>query len=239
MEVVPLWRAYERQTAGHGRCSSESRSPRGDVGADDRSIVARGFNGLFGVLVGDKPCVVIESKISFSPKAIEDGQQGGVFPVNALACKFDDSDVMARHTSRAKAVAEHQAKRTFPHRFISLLQAGFLIEGEDFPSRNKFLSALARKRSICAQSVACGSSFFMRTSQRNAFIVPNVFKEGILSSAAGVQLFSRQNRIAHFASELVLDFAHRFGQRFARRSSDHEHIDVAGGMLLLAGERAV
>lgn len=56
-----------------------------------------------------------------------------MFPVDALADKFDDGDMVARLTTSTKAVAEHKSKRSFEHRFISLLKTGFLVEGENFP----------------------------------------------------------------------------------------------------------
>lgn len=76
----------------------------------------------------------------------------------------------------------------------------------------------------------------MGSYERNALMVPDVFQERIFSSAARVQFFPRQNRIAYFASELPLDFAHGFRQCFAARSADHEHIDVARGILLVTGK---
>src|SRR6266850_203248 len=85
-----------------------------------------------------------------------------MFPVNVLADKFDDGDMVARLTASTKAVAEHKSKRSFEHRFISLLKTGLLVEGEDFPGRREFLVGTARKRSICARSIVCGFSFFMR-----------------------------------------------------------------------------
>lgn len=54
-----------------------------------------------------------------------------------------------------------------------------------------FLSALARKRSICAQSTTRGFSFFMRTYERNALIAPDVFEESIFPSAARVEFSTR------------------------------------------------
>ncbi len=90
-------------------------------------------------MVRNKSRVVIESLVSFSPKAIQNGQQSGMFPVNALADKFDDGDMVARLAASTKAVAEHEAKRSFEHRFISLLKTGFLVESEDFPGRREFL----------------------------------------------------------------------------------------------------
>jgi hypothetical protein len=77
----------------------------------------------------------------------QNGQQSGTFPVNALAYKFDDGDVVARLTASTKAVAEHEAKRSFEHRFISLLKTGFLVEGEDFLGRCEFLVG-AREEAI-------------------------------------------------------------------------------------------
>jgi PadR family transcriptional regulator len=79
----------------------------------------------------------------------------------------------------------------------------------------------------------------MRPYKRNALIVPDVFQERIFSSAARVEFFPGQNRIAYFAPQLPLDFAHGFRYCFAARSADHENIDVARGILLVASEGTV
>src|SRR5258708_28961141 len=112
---------------------------RGDVRSNDLQVVGGRFEGLFSVVVRNKSRIVIESLVPFSPKAIQNGQQSGMFPVNALADKFDNGDVMPRLAASTKAVAEHKSKRSFKHRFISLLKTGFLVEGEDFTGRREFL----------------------------------------------------------------------------------------------------
>src|SRR5580700_2215006 len=115
IHMAGLFRRHVGEGPGTGSWFS-----RGDVGADDRQIIGRGLNGLFSILEGNESGVVIQSKVSFSPKSIEDGQQSGMFFVNALACKFDDRDMVARYTSSAETVAEHIPKRRFAqdHRII-------------------------------------------------------------------------------------------------------------------------
>jgi len=58
-------------------------------------------------------------------------------------------------------------------------------------------------------------------------------------SAARIKFFPGQNRIAYLAPQLPLDPVHGFRECFAAGSADHEHIDVARGILLAARERAV
>ena len=118
---------------------STSWFSRGEVRSNDRQVVAGGFEGLLSVVLRNKSRIVIESLVSFPPKAIQDGQQTGMFLVYALADKFDAGDMMASLTASTKAVAEHEAKRSFEHRFVSLLKTGLLVEGEDFPGRREFL----------------------------------------------------------------------------------------------------
>jgi len=135
--VKKLARQRFRRVDAHERY--RSWLSRGEVRSNDRQVVAGCFEGLFSVVVRNKSRVVIESLVSFSPKAIQNGQQSGMFPVNVLADKFDDGDMVARLAASTKAVAEHEAKRSFEHRFISLLKTGFLVESEDFPGRREFL----------------------------------------------------------------------------------------------------
>jgi hypothetical protein len=56
--------------------------------------------------------VIVQSKISFSPKPIKDRNKTRVFFVNALPDKLDDRDVMTWLTAPPKAVTEHEAKRS-------------------------------------------------------------------------------------------------------------------------------
>lgn len=99
-----------------------------------------------------------------------------------------------------------------------------------------FLSALTRKRSICAQSTLCGLSFFMWVQERETLIVPDVFEESIFPGTARVEFFAREDRIIDFAPKLPLEFPHDFRHGFPARRADQEHIDVAGGILLVTGE---
>src|SRR5262249_16563199 len=124
---------------------STSWFSRHDVRTNDGQVVAGGFEGLFSIVVRNKSRIVIERQISFSPKSIQNGQQAGMFLVYALTDKFDDGDMMARLTTSTKAVAEHKTKRSFEHRFISLLKAGLLVKGKDFPSRRELFVGTREK----------------------------------------------------------------------------------------------
>ncbi len=79
----------------------------------------------------------------------------------------------------------------------------------------------------------------MWSYERNAPIVPDAFKESILPSATRLEFISRQNRIIDFPPELPLKFPHGFRQSLATRGANHEHIDVAGSILLVSRERPV
>jgi hypothetical protein len=79
--------------------------------------------------------------------------------------EIDDCDVVAGLTPSSEAVAEHETQRGFEHRFVRLLKASLFVKGEDLMAEVSFFSALATKRSICAQSTVCGLSFFMRHRQ--------------------------------------------------------------------------
>ena len=70
-------------------------------------------------------------------------------------------------------------------------------------------------------------------------MVPDVLKEGIFSSTARFKFLPRENRIVDFAPELTLKLSHGFCQDFLTRIADHEHIEVAGSILLVTCERAI
>ena len=147
--------------------------------------------------------------IAFPVQAVKEDQQTGMFLVHARTHEVDDSDVVPRLTSRTESVAEHEPQRSFEHCFVGLLKTSFLIKNENFASRGQLLTALVRKRSICAQSTACGFSFFIRTYERNTLIVPNVFQKRILPSASRPEFFRREDGVVDFAPELVLKLSHR------------------------------
>ena len=113
-------------------------------------------------MVRNESRVVIKGPISLPPETVENGQQTSMFFVDTRPNEINDRDMMPRLASRTKAMAEHEPQGRLKHGLVGLLQAGFFIEGEDFMAEASFLSALARKRSICAQSTLCGLSFFMR-----------------------------------------------------------------------------
>ena len=96
-------------------------------------------------MVRNKSSVVIEGKISLSPKTIENGQQTRMFPVNAQPDKFDDGDVMAGLTASTEAVTKHKAERSLQHRFIGLLESGLFVEGENLAGWGKLLLGTCEK----------------------------------------------------------------------------------------------
>jgi len=49
--------------------------------------------------------------------------------VDSRSDKIDNRDVVSGLAAGAKAVTEHEAQGGFEHRFIRLLKAGFLVEG--------------------------------------------------------------------------------------------------------------
>ena len=108
-----------------------------------------------------------------------------MFLVDARPHKIDDGDVVPRLTSRTESMAEHEPERCLKHGFIGLLQTSFLVESEYFVGRGQLLLRACEK--ICAQSMACGFSFFIWDYERNMLIVPNVFQKGILPGAARLQ----------------------------------------------------
>ncbi len=85
----------------------ESRFSCSDVSADHIQVVAGSFEGLLGVMVRDESGVIIEGHVPLPPETVEDGQQAGVFLVNARPDEFYDRDVMPRLTSSAEGVAKH------------------------------------------------------------------------------------------------------------------------------------
>jgi hypothetical protein len=85
---------------GHGFRAVASRS-------NDREVVAGRFEGSFSFVVRNKSRIVVERQVSFSPQAIQNGQQSGMFLVNALADKFDDGDMVAGLTASTKAQREN------------------------------------------------------------------------------------------------------------------------------------
>jgi hypothetical protein len=94
---------------------------------------------------------------------------------------------MSGLASGAESMTEHKAEGRLQHCFIRLLKAGLFIEGENFAGEANFLSALARKRSICAQSTVCSFCFFIWSYKRNTLIVPDVFQKRIFASKAGLE----------------------------------------------------
>jgi hypothetical protein len=58
-----------------------------------------------------------------------------MFLVDPLTHEFRNQDVVAGLTSDARTMTKHEAERSFEHRFVGLLQAGFIVEGENLFGR--------------------------------------------------------------------------------------------------------
>src|SRR5208337_177537 len=116
-----------------------------DISADHVQVVAGGFECLLGIMVRNKPGVIIKRHIAFPTEAIKDSQQTGVFLVDAGPHKIDDGDVVPRLTSRTESMAEHEPKGTFQHCFVGLLKTSFLIKSENFAGRGQLLIRACEK----------------------------------------------------------------------------------------------
>ena len=79
----------------------------------------------------------------------------------------------------------------------------------------------------------------MRNYERNALILPDVFEESIFAGEAGLELFSSQDCVAYFATELALESVNRLGEWLCRGIPNKEDVDVAGCVLLVVRERPV
>jgi hypothetical protein len=53
-----------------------------DISSDHLQIVAGGFERLFGIMVRNKPGVIVKSHIVLPPETIKDDQQTGMFLVD-------------------------------------------------------------------------------------------------------------------------------------------------------------
>jgi hypothetical protein len=164
-----------------------------DVCADYAQVVAGGFEGAFGVATRNEARVVVESCIAFATQAIEHGEQARVLLSETRPHEVDNGDVVSGLASGAESVAEHKAERGFEHCFVSLLEASLFVKARIRWAEASFFSALARKRSICAQSMGWVFSFFIRpqwirSNQGNPFILPDIFEKGIPAGAARSEL---------------------------------------------------
>src|SRR6202042_2072767 len=117
--------------------------------------------------------------------------------------RLDDHDVMPGLASGAESMTEHKAEGRLQHCFIRLLKAGLFIEGENFAGEANFLSALARKRSICAQSTVCSFCFFIWSYKRNTLVCARRFPETHLCQQGGTRIPSG---LALSRTEIFSDF---------------------------------
>jgi hypothetical protein len=68
---------------------------------------------LLGIMVRNKPGVIIKGHIALPAETIKDSQQTGMFLVDMRTNKIDDGDVVARLASRSGSMAEHEPEGGF------------------------------------------------------------------------------------------------------------------------------
>ncbi len=118
---------------------SDSRLSAYDISSDHIQIIAGGFERLLGIVVRNKPGVVIEGHIALPAETIKDDQQTSMFLVDARPHEIDDGDVVPRLTSRTESMAEHEPEGSFQHCFVSLLKTSFFVKGENSVGRGELL----------------------------------------------------------------------------------------------------
>jgi hypothetical protein len=118
---------------------SDSRVSGLNIGSDHSQVVARGFEGLLGIMVRNKPGVIIKGLIALSAETIKDSQQTGMFLVDTRPHKIDDGDVVPRLASCTESVAEHEPQRSFQHCLVGLLKTSFLVKGKNSVRRGQLL----------------------------------------------------------------------------------------------------
>lgn len=79
----------------------------------------------------------------------------------------------------------------------------------------------------------------MRSNQQNTLILPDVFEESILSRKAQIKFRPAYDEVVDLSPKLPLELCDCRGERLAARRSDHEHVDVTCGILLVACKRPV
>jgi hypothetical protein len=131
-----------------------SRFSRDDVCTHDGEVIAGSLERLLGVMLGDQASVVVQSEISLPSETVEDRDATGVLLVAARPHEIDDCDVVDWLTPIAEAMAEHPTQRGFEHRFVRLLKASLLVEGEDLMARSELLLG------------TCNQAFYLRSVNR-------------------------------------------------------------------------
>ena len=69
--------------------------------------------------------------------------------------------------------------------------------------------------------------------------MPDVFEERVFAFAARLEFFRSEGGVVDFTAELAFELADGFRYGCRVGFADDEHIDVAGGVLLVFGEGAV
>lgn len=73
-----------------------------------------------------------------------------------------------------------------------------------------------------AQSTSCGWRFFIHGDQGDALILPDVFEEGILPSAARLKFLWRWNRLLDFTPKLPFEFLNCFHKSIPIGVANHK-----------------
>ncbi|SRR5712692_8369217 len=113
---------------------SDSRLSSRDIGSDHVQVVAGGFECLLGIVMRNKPGVVIKGHIALPTETIKDGQQAGIFLVDTRPHKIDDGDVVTRLASRTESMAEHEPEGSLEHCFVGLLKTSLLVKSRSVRS---------------------------------------------------------------------------------------------------------
>ena len=110
-----------------------------DISSDDVQVVAGGFESLFGIVLRNKPSVVIEGQIALPAKTIKHRQQTSMFFLDVRPDKIDDCDMVPRLTSRTESVAEHEPDRSLEHCFVGLLKTSLLVKSQNSSGRGELV----------------------------------------------------------------------------------------------------
>ena len=92
--IRPSAPGYDRKDKIPVRPISDSGLSGCDIRSDHIQVVAGGFESLFGIVLRNKPRVVIEGQIALPAETIKDSQQTGMFLVDTRLHKIDDGDVV-------------------------------------------------------------------------------------------------------------------------------------------------
>ena|SRR6266571_4622914 len=88
------------------------RLSRRNISPDHIQVVSCSFERLLRIVVRNKSRVIVKGQIAFASEAIKDGQQTGVFLVDARPHKVDDGDVVSSLAPCTESMAEHKAERS-------------------------------------------------------------------------------------------------------------------------------